>query len=248
MTTQMCIQNTPNLLTEDFGSRTSTPILDLFLQNREIVCLGEINPESTASLMLQLKQLEMLDPSAPITMYINSPGGSLNDALAVYDVMRSLTCPIDTVCVGTAASCATLLFVAGRERKMMPHSRLLIHDPYLAAGKAPGNAPAMATQLAELLKFKEEVARIIAANSNASVEDISSKMTEETVFDVYEAVKLGLATGGVGNKDDLDTIFLRNDNSPTQNDEHAESKPGGSDIDPSVASSRDNDRKDSHND
>lgn len=228
MSTAMSIHNAPNLVSEDYGCRTLTPILDVFLKNREIMCLGKINSDSATSLILQLKLLQMQDPSAPITLHINSAGGNLQDALAVYDVMRSLTCPIETICMRMAASSAMLLFVAGQERKMLPHSRLFLHDPSLPGGDERVTVPSMIAQLKLLTESKCEYAEILAECTGVSVDCISEKMKKETSFDVYEAVTLGLATGSIGNEKDLRAIFERGDKqreeaSPRE-DEGAEKK------------------------
>lgn len=211
MNTAMSIYNAPNLVSEDYGCRTLTPILDVFLKNREIMCLGTIDSDSAASLILQLKLLQMQDSSAPITLHINSGGGVLKDALAVYDVMRSLTCPIKTVCMGMAASSATLLFVSGQERKMLPHSRLFVHDPFLPGGDEPATVPSTIAQLKHLAEAKREYVEIVAECTGVSDDCISEKMEKKTSFDVYEAVTLGLATGGIGNEKDLRAIFERGD-------------------------------------
>ena len=75
----------------------------------------------------RVRYLQRQDPEGEITLYINSPGGSVDSGMALYDVMQAVSCPIRTVCVGLAASMAALLFVSGAERDMLPHSRLMIH-------------------------------------------------------------------------------------------------------------------------
>ena len=109
-------------------------IQDAMLQRREIECLGEITPDTVNGLILQMRYLQQEDPETEITLYINSPGGEVASGLALYDVMQAVRCPVRTVCVGTAASMAALLFAAGKRREMLPHARLMIHDPLIAGG------------------------------------------------------------------------------------------------------------------
>lgn len=104
------------------------------LSKREVECVGEITPESAYSIARQLRWLERENPSAEITLLISSPGGDVHSGLALYDVMRSLSCPIRTVCMGTAASMAAILFAAGSRREILPHGRVMIHDPLISNG------------------------------------------------------------------------------------------------------------------
>lgn len=151
---------TPHIIKESSEGTTYCPVQDeLFTNRRSIEVVGEINRESVYSLILQLRYLHHADPEKEITMYINSPGGSVTDGLALNDVMAGIPCPIRTVCVGMAASMGALLFAAGNRRDMLPHAAVMIHDP-LTTGisgsalsveqasrrqgsgcPAPGNAP-----------------------------------------------------------------------------------------------------------
>lgn len=119
--------NMPQIIKETSDGYFHLSVLDDLLSQREIYCLGEIDADSAGSLILQLQYLAAQDPEAEITLYINSPGGSVADGLALYDIMQTIPCPIRTVCMGTAASFGALLFTAGDTREIFPHSK--INDP-----------------------------------------------------------------------------------------------------------------------
>ena len=169
-------------------------IQDAMLQRRAIDCIGEITPETVNGLILQLRYLQQEDDSKEITLYINSPGGSVSDGLALYDVMAALRCPIRTVCVGTAASMAALIFAAGARREMLPHARLMIHDPLIAGGVG-GSALHIDSVSRDLMRTREITAALLARHSGHSLQEVYEKTVKDTYFDADEAVAWGLADG-----------------------------------------------------
>ena len=169
-------------------------IQDAMFQRREIECLGEIDAESVNALILQLRYLQQEDPEEEITLYINSPGGEVASGLALYDVMTALSCPIRTVCVGTAASMAALLFAAGSRREMLPHARLMIHDPLIAGGIG-GSALHIDSVSRDLMRTRQIVAELLAKHSGRRLEEVYDKTAKDTYFDAEEAVAWGLADG-----------------------------------------------------
>ena len=124
----------PSLIRETSEGFSRCAIQDEMFQRREIECVGEITEESVYSLILQLRYLASENPDAAITMFINSPGGSVASGLALYDVMQAIRCPVRTVCTGIAASMAALLFISGSSRDMLPHARVMVHDPLIPGG------------------------------------------------------------------------------------------------------------------
>lgn len=182
---------TPCIVRESSAGLERFTIADTMLQRREIWCVGEINGESAVSLILQLHHLEHEDPTAPITMYINSPGGSVSDGLAVLDTMCALKAPITTVCVGEAASMGALLFVSGQERLMLPNACLMIHDP-LTLGIS-GSALEVERKTKRLMKTRETIARILSEATGNTPEEILAKTSVDCYFDAKEALEFGLA-------------------------------------------------------
>ena len=127
----MYIPNDAGIIKESTYGYHLIPIQDEMLSHREVELVGKVTPETVNALVRQLRYLQRQDPEGPITLYINSPGGSVDSGMALYDVMQAVSCPIRTICVGLAASMAALLFISGGQRDMLPHSRLMIHDPLI---------------------------------------------------------------------------------------------------------------------
>lgn len=167
-------------------------IQDAMLQRREIECLGEITPDTVNGLILQMRYLQQEDPETEITLYINSPGGEVASGLALYDVMQAVRCPVRTVCVGTAASMAALLFAAGKRREMLPHARLMIHDPLIAGGIG-GSALHIDSVSRDLMRTRETTAQLLAKHSGHTLEEVYEKTAKDTYFEAEEAVAWGLA-------------------------------------------------------
>ena len=167
------------------------PIQDEMLSHREVELVGEVNADSVNALIRQLRYLQCEDSEAPITLYINSPGGSVDSGMALYDVMQAVSCPVRTVCVGLAASMAALLFVSGAERDMLPHSRLMIHDPLII--QTGGSALKLKAVSDDLMETRQIIARVIAEHSGKSMEEVLAKTANDCYFRAEEAVKFGLA-------------------------------------------------------
>ena len=183
---------TPNIIKESSEGTTYCPIQDeLFNSRRSIEVVGEINRESVYSLILQLRYLQQADPEKEITMYINSPGGSVSDGLALYDVMAGISCPIRTVCVGMAASMGSLLFAAGNKRDMLPHATVMIHDP-LTTGIS-GSALSVDQASRRLMETREITASILADHTGHTIEEVYEKTRQDSYFNAEEAVAWHLA-------------------------------------------------------
>lgn len=182
---------TPRVIRESSEGYQSYSILDEMLLHREVECVGEINAVSVYSLCRQLRHLQREDPGGEITMYINSPGGSVADGLALYDVMRGISCPIRTVCLGTAASMGALLFAAGSQRDILPHGRVMIHDPLI--GRTGGSALQLHEISQSLMQTRERMGQLLARFTGRTLEEIYEKTRQDTYFNAEEAVAFGLA-------------------------------------------------------
>lgn len=182
----------PRIIHETSSGLYFSTIQDEMLKRRELECVGEINSDSVYALCRQLRYLQQEDPGSQITMYINSPGGEISSGLALYDVMQGLSCPIRTVCMGTAASMGALLFAAGKQRDILPHGRVMIHDPLITDGVG-GNALQVQEISRSLLKIREETCGILARHTGKTLEEIYEKTVKDTWFNAEEAVRFGLA-------------------------------------------------------
>ena len=140
----------------------------------------------------RLRYLHHEAPEQEITMYINSPGGEVSSGLALYDVMKAIQCPIRTVCVGTAASMAAILFLSGDKRDMLAHSKVMIHDPLIPGGIG-GSALKVDAVARNLMQTCQTIADIISRHTGKSLEDVLAKTASDSYFDAEQAVEWGLA-------------------------------------------------------
>ena len=182
----------PNIIRETSEGLNQIPIQDILFQRREVECIGEITEDSVAALILQLRYLHREAPEQEITMYINSPGGEVSIGLALYDVMKAIQCPIRTVCVGTAASMAAILFLSGDKRDMLAHSKVMIHDPLIPGGIG-GSALKVDAVARNLMQTRQTIADIISRHTGKSLEDVLAKTASDSYFDAEQAVEWGLA-------------------------------------------------------
>lgn len=182
----------PGVLRETSEGLNRIEIQDILFQRREIQCTGSITTESASVLSLQLRYLQQEAPGQEITLFINSPGGEVDSGLAIYDTMRAIGCPIRTVCTGTAASMAAILFLSGDQRDMLPHSKVMIHDPLIPGGVG-GSALTVDAVARNLMRARQTIADIIARHTGKTLEEVLAKTASDSYFDAQEAVDWGLA-------------------------------------------------------
>jgi len=183
---------TPQITRETSSGFIKDTLQEEMFQYREVLCIGEINTDSVNSLIIQLHHLHRQSPDGKITMYINSPGGEVTSGLALYDVMQGLPCPIRTVCMGTAASMGALLFLSGNQRDILPHSKVMLHDP-LVSGGIGGSALEVERRAQQLMQTREITASIIAKHTGKMLKEIYKITAKDTYFDAKAAVAFGLA-------------------------------------------------------
>ena len=182
----------PQIIRETAEGLNRLDIRDEMLGKRQLELMTSVNAESCAVIIRDLLYLQREDPTAPITLYINSPGGEVQSGLALYDVMQVVSCPIRTVCLGMAASMAALLFIAGDDREILPHSRVMIHDPLISAG-AGGNALSVKARADDLMRIRDITAGVIARHSGMPIDRVFELTATDTYFEAKEAVEAGLA-------------------------------------------------------
>ena len=167
---------------------------DIFsrLLNDRIIFLGEEVNATTASLVVaQLLYLEAQDPDKEIQLYINSPGGSVTDGMAIYDTMQYIKCDVSTICVGMCASMAAFLLNAGAKGKRLalPNSEIMIHQP--SAG-TQGQVTDMAIHLKRFEIIKKRMNRIMAENTGKTIEEITAACERDNFMQAEEAKEFGL--------------------------------------------------------
>ena len=183
----------------EFTERTSTGVrtVDPYskLLDERIVFLGtRVDDTAANDVMAQLVHLEYTAPDRDISLYINSPGGSMTAMAAIYDTMRFVSCDIETVCLGQAASSAALLLAAGTpgKRAMLPGSRVLIHQPSFEE-PVQGQTSDLQIQAAELIRLRDLLEEMFVRHTGQSPERIAADIERDTVFDAEGAVAYGIA-------------------------------------------------------
>lgn len=162
------------------------------LLNDRIVFLGDEVNDVTASLVVaQLLYLEAQDPDKDISLYINSPGGSISAGMAIYDTMNFIKCDVSTICVGMAASMGAFLLAAGAEGKRyaLPNSEIMIHQPL---GGAQGQASDIKIQAEHILKIRKKLNEMLAKKTGKSIEEIERDTDRDNWLSADEAKDYGL--------------------------------------------------------
>ena len=162
------------------------------LLNDRIVFLGDEVNDVTASLVVaQLLYLEAQDPDKDISLYINSPGGSISAGMAIYDTMNFIKCDVSTICVGMAASMGAFLLAAGAEGKRfaLPNSEIMIHQPM---GGAQGQASDIKIQAEHIIKIRKKLNEILAKKTGKSIDEIDRDTDRDNWLTADEAKAYGL--------------------------------------------------------
>lgn len=181
----------PQIIRETAEGLNRLDIRDEMLDQRELELMTSVDAESCAVVIRGLLHLQRQDPTMPITLYINSPGGEVQSGLALYDVMQAVSCPIRTVCLGMAASMGALLFIAGDEREILPHSRVMIHDPLI--GSMGGSALSVKARADDLMRIRDITAAVIAEHTGMTLDQVFQLTAQDTYFEAEAAVEAGLA-------------------------------------------------------
>ncbi len=181
----------PMVVEQSNRGERSYDIYSRLLEDRIIFLSGEINDAMANTVVAQLIYLEGKDPSKDISVYINSPGGSVSAGLAIYDTMNYIKCDVSTICVGLAASMGAFLLSSGKKGKRyaLPNSEIMIHQPL---GGAQGQASDIAIQAEQILKTKKKLNSIIAANSGKTEEEIAKDADRDFYMSAAEAKDYGL--------------------------------------------------------
>ena len=166
-------------------------IFSRLLKDRIIFIDGEINDASADVVVAQILYLESENPEKEISIYINSPGGSVTAGLAIYDTMQYVRCPIQTICMGQAASMGAVLLAGGSKGKRfaLPSSRIMIHQPW---GGAEGQAVDISIQAKEIGRLKKLTIQFFAENTGNSYEKIAKDMERDFFMSAEEAKEYGI--------------------------------------------------------
>ena len=179
------------LMKDERGVERVYDLASRLLKDRIILLNDAIDTNMATSIISQLLVLESENCEAPITIYINSPGGSITDGLAIYDVMNKIKCPIITVCVGMAASMAAFLLSCGTrgKRYCLPNSTVMIHQPL---GGVNGQATEIEIVAKRILALREKLYEIMSKNSNVDVNTMGLICERDNYLTPEAALKMGL--------------------------------------------------------
>ena len=181
----------PYIIERTSNGERSYDIFSRLLNDRIIILSEEVNSVTASLVVAQLLYLEAQDPNKDIQLYINSPGGSVTDGMAIYDTMQHIKCDVATICVGMAASMSAFLLSAGTKGKRMalPNAEIMIHQP--SAG-TQGQITDMAIHLKRLETTKARINRIMAENTGRSVEEVTTACERDNFMTADEGVAFGL--------------------------------------------------------
>jgi len=181
----------PYVIEQTNRGERSYDIFSRLLNDRIIVLSDEINDATASVVVAQLIYLEGQDTDKDISLYINSPGGSVSAGMAIYDTMRYIKCDVSTICIGMAASMGSFLLAAGEKGKRfsLPNSEILIHQPM---GGARGQATEIKIAAEQILKTREKLNRILAENTGKPVEKIALDTERDNYMTAEEALEYGL--------------------------------------------------------
>lgn len=181
----------PIVVEQSAKGERSYDIYSRLLKDRIIFIDGEINDDTASLVVAQLLFLEAEDPDKDISMYINSPGGVITSGMAIYDTMQYIKPDVSTICVGMAASMAAFLLSAGAKGKrfVLPNAEVMIHQPL---GGAQGQAEDIRIASEHILKIREKMNRILAANTGKSYEQVAKDTDRDNYLDANEAVAYGI--------------------------------------------------------
>lgn len=189
----------PMVVDQNGNSERSYDIFSRLLEDRIIFLSGEITTESANTVIAQLLFLEGKNNEKDINLYINSPGGSVDAGLAIYDTINYIKCDVSTICVGLAASMSAILLSSGTKGKRfaLPNSRIMIHQPL---GGAQGQASDIQIAAEQILLLKDRVNKILSNNTNKSIEQIEKDTNRDYYLFGEEAIKYGLIDKILENK------------------------------------------------
>ncbi len=169
----------------------SYDIYSRLLKDRIIFLSGEVDDDTANLIVAQMLFLEADDPDKDISLYINSPGGSITAGLAIYDTMQYIKCDVATICVGLAASMGAFLIAAGAKgkRKALPNAEVMIHQP---SGGARGQATDIAIQAEQIVKTKERMNRILSARTGQPYERVAADTERDNYMTAEDALAYGI--------------------------------------------------------
>ena len=189
----------PYVIEQTSRGERSFDIFSRLLKDRIIFLSEDVNPTSASLVIAQLLFLESEDPDKEISLYINSPGGSVTDGLGIIDTINYIKCPVTTICIGMAASMGALLLTSGTKgrRFATPNAEILIHQPLISGqgGGISGQTTEIKIQADQMLKTRERINKIISATTGKPIEQVEKDTERDHYLTAEEALEYGLIDG-----------------------------------------------------
>ncbi len=195
----------PYVVEQSSHGERSYDIFSRLLNDRIILLHDEVNSATASVVIAQLLYLEGQDPDKDIYFYINSPGGSVYDGLAIYDTMQYIKCDVSTICMGMAASMGAFLLSSGTKGKRiaLPNSQIMIHQPLISVGGLSGQVTDIQIRADNLLKTKENLNHILSANTGKDYETVCRDTERDNFMTAQEALEYGLIDKVYSNRSDI---------------------------------------------
>ena len=181
----------PHLQVRGYQRTREMTLDDMLLDNRIVFLIGEISYQRATEVIMKLLYLDNLKGESEISLYINSPGGSVDDTMAIYDTMCFISSPISTFCIGRAQSGAAVILAAGTKgkRHALPHAKVMLHQPW---GGVTGQAADIKIQAEEILKAKVVINELLSKHTGQSIEKIAEETERDRYMTADEACEYGL--------------------------------------------------------
>ena len=183
----------PYVIEQSARGERSYDIFSRLLKDRIIFLSEDVNPTTASLVIAQMLFLESEDPDKEISFYINSPGGSITDGMAIVDTMNYIKCPVSTICVGLAASMGSVLLTCGAKGKRFatPNSEILIHQPLISGGLA-GQTTEIKIHADHMVKTREKLNKLLSEKTGQSLEQIEKDTERDHYMTAQEALEYGL--------------------------------------------------------
>ena len=187
----------PYVIEQTSRGERSYDIFSRLLKDRIIFLAEDVNHVSASLVVAQLLFLESEDPDKEISLYINSPGGSITDGMAIVDTINYIKCPVSTICVGMAASMGAVLLASGAKgrRFATPNAEILIHQPLIAGGGLSGQTTEIKIHADHMVKTREKLNKLLSDRTGQSLETIEKDTERDNYMTAEEALKYGLIDG-----------------------------------------------------
>ena len=186
----------PYVIEQTSKGERSYDIFSRLLKDRIIFLSEDVNSASASLVVAQLLFLESEDPDKEISLYINSPGGSITDGMAIVDTINYIKCPVSTICVGMAASMGAVLLASGAKGKRFatPNAEILIHQPLISGGLS-GQTTEIKIHADHMVRTREKLNKLLSERTGQSLETIERDTERDNYMTAEEALKYGLFDG-----------------------------------------------------